>query len=145
MTLANVVVSDNHTGIRSTDGHFLELEAGCRIEDNDIGVESSDHGSLEINAPVSFCGNGVASLRSVRNSWITIDGDVASCVFCVGDGSVEVETLSSVQGTPCADLPPCTVTPPGTGFCIGARLPDHLTSQYLLYTIFVSYNLWGRR
>ena len=119
LTLANVVASNNYNGIVSADGHFLELEADCRVENNDIGVLSLDHGSIEINGQIDFCGNTVASLRSERNSWIRIEGDVATCTFCVGDGPLGVFTHSSIESSPCANLPACTVETPGAGLCPG--------------------------
>ena len=117
LTLANVILSNNYTGLTSTDGHFVELETDCLVENNDIGLLSNDHGSIEINAPVDFCSNTVASLRSERNSWIRIEGDLASCVFCVGDGPLGVFTHSSIESSPCTNLPACTVETPGAGLC----------------------------
>lgn len=119
LTMANVIVSNNYTGISSTDGHFVELEADCVVRDNDIGLLSFDHGSIEVNAPVTFCNNSPLSLRSERNSWIRIEGDAVSCTFCVGDGPLRVFSHSSIESSPCANQPACGIDTPGAGLCPG--------------------------
>lgn len=113
LTLANVIISNNHTGIFGTDGHFVELEANCSIEGNDVGLRSSDHGSFEVNGPFASCDNGSAA-RASRNSWIRFEGSLVDCVFCPGDGSMVAELYSSitVDGA-CSGLPSCSASAEG--------------------------------
>jgi hypothetical protein len=114
LTLANVVISNNDTGIFGTDGHFVELEADCVIEGNGIGLRASDHGSFEVNGPFDSCNNGSAALAA-RNSWIRFEGSPTDCVFCAGgDGAMSAELYSSITvDGGCSNWPGCTPTPEG--------------------------------
>ena len=113
LTLANVVISNNDTGIFGTDGHFVELEASCTIVGNNVGIRASDHGSFEVNGPFTSCDNGAAAVAA-RNSWIRFEGSLVDCVFCPTDGAMSAELYSSitVDGA-CSGVPSCNATPEG--------------------------------